>query len=239
VPRFSRLHGVVDFVAASLISYYGYANSFSDGPCRHPNSEWLQRRFLSPPELCRSLSQARRKQLSVSFSYPLFFYNNTSYHTMFFSLALPLLPLALLSVLLLPSFLKFLSRWLVFGLELSTERPVGPFPILFALWLVEPIPFPPRLPVPQLEEPETPPPLPPWPLGPKNLLSPLAARPSLLLLALLGLSLRLLPPALLPRAQRFWVVDSASAAPSSQSRPRGTTVFSIKTVRKCVLAAGP
>ena len=38
MPRFSRLRDVVDFVAASLISYYGYANSFSDGSCRHPNS---------------------------------------------------------------------------------------------------------------------------------------------------------------------------------------------------------
>jgi hypothetical protein len=37
VPRFFRLRDVVDFVAASLISYYGYANSFSDGSCRHPN----------------------------------------------------------------------------------------------------------------------------------------------------------------------------------------------------------
>jgi hypothetical protein len=38
VPRFSRLRDVVDFVAASLISYYEYANSFSNGSCRHPNS---------------------------------------------------------------------------------------------------------------------------------------------------------------------------------------------------------
>ena len=110
------------------------------------------------------------------------------------------------------------SRGLVFGLELSSERPVGPFPVLFAPWLVEPVPFPPRLPAPRLEEPETPPPLPPWPLGPKNLLPPLAARPSLLLLALLGLSLRLFPPAPLSRAQCFWVVNSTSAAPSSRSR---------------------
>ena len=71
--RFSRLRDVVGFVAASLISYYGYANSFSDSSCRHPNSEWLQRRFLSPPKLCRSLSQARCKQFWVSFSQPLFF----------------------------------------------------------------------------------------------------------------------------------------------------------------------
>jgi hypothetical protein len=79
---------VVDFVAVSLISYYGYANSFSDGPCRHPNSEWLQRRFLSPPELCRSLSQARYTQFLVSLVDFLFFlYNNTSYHTVFVAAA--------------------------------------------------------------------------------------------------------------------------------------------------------
>ena len=85
MPRFSRLRNVVDFVAASLISYYGYANNFSDGPCYHLNSEWLQQLFQSPPELCRSLSQARCKQLSVSFSQPLFFLNNMSYHTVFFA----------------------------------------------------------------------------------------------------------------------------------------------------------
>ena len=37
MPRFSRLCDVVDFIAASLIPYYGYANSFSDGSFRHPN----------------------------------------------------------------------------------------------------------------------------------------------------------------------------------------------------------
>ena len=88
MPRFSRLRDVVDFVAASLISYYGYGNSFSDGPCRHPNSEWLQRRFLSPPELCRSLSQARYTQFLVSLVDFLFFLsNNTSYHTVFVAAA--------------------------------------------------------------------------------------------------------------------------------------------------------
>ena len=80
MPRFFRLRDVVDFVAASLISYYGYANSFSDGPCRHPNSEWLQRRFLSPPELCRSLSQARGKQTTSRFSICFFFFS-TATHT--------------------------------------------------------------------------------------------------------------------------------------------------------------
>ena len=38
MPRFSRLCDVVNFVAASLISYYRFANSFNDSSCRRPDS---------------------------------------------------------------------------------------------------------------------------------------------------------------------------------------------------------
>jgi hypothetical protein len=235
VPRFSRLRDVVDFVAASLISYYGYANSFSDGPCRHPNSEWLQRRFLSPPEFCRLRQHARGKQTTSRFSYMFFSSITTHYHqpcvSRFRSAAAPNSSLRSFAL----SFKLSISLWLVCRPEPSTERPVGPFPILFAPWLPEPVPFLLRLLALLLAELDKSPLLPPWPLGPISQLPLLAARPNPLLLVPLAVRPSLPSPSPPPPS---WSDASVFGALNMPRRSLSTTVFSTKTVRLCVLVVG-
>ena len=156
----------------------------------------------------------------MSFSQPLFFLQQ---HELPYRVCRCRCPRFLIFVLLILLLYPLDQTWLVFRLELNILRPRGPSLFPFAPWLAEP---------------KRPPPLLLWPLGPKSLLPPLAARPSPLLLVPLAVRPSILPLPSPPRARRFWVDASVSAARSSQSRPRTTTVFLIKTVLRCALAAG-
>jgi hypothetical protein len=157
----------------------------------------------------------------------------------FFSLALPLLPLALLSVLLLPFFFKipFTMACLRTRAEYRAARRAISRPVRPVARRARSVSSSPPRPAAQrarnvssapamtLGAEKSPPAsgckaesAPTDSPGPKS--APASPRASASGPTFLGHRLCL-------------------AAPSSRSRPWGTTVFSIKTVQKCVLAAGP